>query len=196
MKISGRAYSIIAAGTIPVVFAGALAFAALHIEAKGRATQMLRGAIGWEIMRIDGNREGRSVVFTHESHQQYAAKNGAGCKACHHFNLPNDNVSSCFECHRAMKNKSSIFNHDRHARLFKSKEAYCEECHGRDRSRERVKPCVQCHEEYREPASVYGKVIGYESAMHGNCIGCHQKEDEKLGQKMYTDCGFCHPDSE
>lgn len=196
MKMKDKTYTIIVTASIPVVLAGALAFAALIPTGNGSTARKLQGAIGWEIMRIDGNRNGHSVEFTHESHQQLTAKNGDGCAVCHHLNLPGDNVSSCFECHKDMQKKSSIFDHEGHARLYRNKGTYCKECHGSDRSRESVKTCAQCHEEYTQPVSTYTGVRGYEPAMHGSCIACHHKEDEKLGQKMFTDCGFCHPDAE
>ncbi len=196
MKMKDTTYTVIVLGTIPIVLVGALVFATLRPEKTASSARMLQGAIGWELMRIDGNRNGRFVEFTHESHQTYAAKDGRGCVTCHHLNLPNDNVSSCFECHKDMDKESSIFDHERHADLYKNRGAYCEECHGRDRSREKAKTCAQCHEEYTEPASSYLKVRSYQSAMHDNCIGCHRKVDAKLGQKMFTECGFCHPDAE
>lgn len=196
MKRKDKIYNAVVTGSIPVVLAGALAFAAFGPEGKGGTGRKLQGALGWEIMRIDGNRNGRSVEFTHESHQRLTQKNGNGCAVCHHLNLPGDNVSSCFECHKHMQKISSIFDHENHAKLLRTRGAYCEECHGSDRSRERVKACARCHEEYTGPVFTYTRVRGYESAMHGSCIACHRKEDEKLGQKMFTDCGFCHPDIE
>lgn len=189
-------YRIVVISTAPIVFACAIAFTAFRTDDRHSTSLNMKGAVGWEIMKIDGNRNGRSVEFTHESHQQYAAKGGEGCSVCHHLSLPDDSSSSCYECHKNMYAKSSIFDHEMHSRLYRGKETYCNECHGKDRSREKAKKCAECHPNYTGPTEPYLNVRGYESAMHGSCITCHKKQDEKLGQRMFTECSFCHPDAE
>ena len=196
MKMKDRVYRIVVLSTVPIVFASAMAFTALRTDGRNSTSQKMKGAVGWELMKIDGNRSGRSVEFTHESHQQYMEKSGEGCSVCHHLSLPDDSSSSCYECHKDMSGESSIFDHELHSRIYRGKGTHCNECHGKDRSRERAKKCAECHPDYTESTASYLKVRGYDSAMHGSCIACHRKQDEKLGQRMYTECSFCHPDAE
>ena len=196
MKIKDGVHRTIVLSSIPIVFAGALLSASVYNGDRASTKPGLRGAVGWEIMKLDANREGRSVEFTHEAHQLYMKKSGEGCVVCHHLNLPDDSSSSCYECHKDMRKESSIFDHELHTRIYKNKGAHCNECHGKDRSREKAKVCVDCHPDYTGPASLYMKVRGYESAMHGNCVTCHKKLDKKLGEPMYSECSFCHPEAE
>lgn len=196
MKMKDSVYRVLVISTVPIVFVCAIAFTVFRTEIGNPTSQKVKGALGWETMKIDGNRNGRSVEFTHESHQKFMEKSGEGCSVCHHLSLPDDSFSSCYECHKNMSKKSSIFDHEMHARLYRAKGTYCNECHVKDRSRERAKKCVECHPNYTEQTESYLNVSGYESAMYGVCITCHKKHDEKLGQQMYTECSFCHPDAE
>ncbi len=78
MKMKDKTYTIIVTASIPVVLAGALAFAAIIPTGNGSTARKLQGAIGWEIMRIDGNRNGRSVEFTH-GHIRVNGQKRDGC---------------------------------------------------------------------------------------------------------------------
>lgn len=149
----------------------------------------VKDAVGWDTLRIDGNRNGRYVDFDHEAHKAIAGTGEAGCRTCHHLSMPHDGPSSCYQCHRDMEKATSVFDHNYHAKIHP--ENSCRECHIGNKGQE-IKPCSACHEEYIKDIQCYLKVRGYKQALHDSCIGCHEKEDEKSGEPMLSDCGFCH----
>jgi hypothetical protein len=44
-----------------------------------------------------------------------------------------------------------------------------------------------------DSAVVLAWASGYERAMHGTCIRCHEREREAAGKPALADCGTCHP---
>jgi Ni/Fe-hydrogenase subunit HybB-like protein len=53
-------------------------------------------------LRIDGNENGDSVLFPHLKHQEeYGGE--ASCVKCHHLDLPGEETSSCYLCHKDME---------------------------------------------------------------------------------------------
>ena len=153
----------------------------------------VKDAVGWEILRIDGNRNGRYVDFDHEAHQTLTNKGRIGCRVCHHLSKPHDGPSSCYQCHRDMKKTVSIFDHNYHIRTHISGNS-CKECHIKDKSEQNIKRCNACHDEYNKDIAYYSSARSYKSAMHTLCIGCHGREDDKIGKKVFTKCSFCHGD--
>lgn len=180
-------YNTLSIATLVFIIASALAFAfAFYRKAPA---EPVREALGWETMRIDGDRDGFYVEFSHKTHSTMP---GEGCVYCHHLSIPGDSVTSCFRCHRDMKKPVSIFDHERHATHYKTKGKHCGECHGKKRAREYVRRCNECHKEYDRSLEYYLSARNYESAMHDRCMPCHREQDNKIGEKMYNDCGFCH----
>ena len=148
-------------------------------------------AIGRDILRIDGNRNGKYVDFDHEAHKAITGSDGTGCRTCHHLSRPHDGPSLCCQCHRDMEKVTSVFDHNYHAKIHPKNS--CRECHTGNKEQE-IKPCGICHEEYIKDIQYYLKVPGYKHALHDSCIGCHEKQDEKMGEVILGDCGFCHKD--
>lgn len=151
----------------------------------------VKDAVGWEVLRIDGNRNGRYVDFDHTSHQTVTGKGKKGCRVCHHLSKPHDGPSSCYQCHREMDKAISIFDHNYHIKIHISGNS-CEECHMRDTFGKNVKRCNACHGDYNKDNKYYFSARSYKSAMHTLCIGCHEREDGKVGEKAFSDCSFCH----
>jgi len=65
------------------------------------------------VMMIDGNRDGRYVLFDHERHSA-RNKDKEGCGLCHHMSKPYNRYSGCSECHSDMYITVDIFNHELH----------------------------------------------------------------------------------
>jgi len=180
-------YNTLSVLSMAAVVACAVIFASAFY--RNAPAEPVKGALGWETMRLDGDRDGFYVEFSHQAH---SAMPKEGCVYCHHLSMPDDSVTPCSRCHRDMKGPVSIFNHESHAAYYKNRGKYCEECHGAVRAREHVKKCETCHQDYNRDLDYYLSARSYESAMHDRCIPCHRQQDEKLGEKMYNDCGFCH----
>jgi hypothetical protein len=191
VRLRGKRHFILTISIMIIIFVVTAVLAGLSESPTVRTDNPVRDAVGWETLRIDGNRNGKYVDFDHEAHKVLAGKGENGCRTCHHLSRPHDGPSSCYQCHMDMEKATSIFDHNYHAKIH-SKNA-CRECHtGSNKSGQDVKSCSSCHEEYTNDMQFYKKVRGYKPAMHANCMGCHEKEDEKLGEKMLSDCSFCH----
>jgi Ni/Fe-hydrogenase subunit HybB-like protein len=161
-----------------------------------------------ELMVMDGNGDGRLVVFPHDGH---VAKLGdqRSCDICHHQNLPYSRHSACSNCHRDMYIDTDIFGHASHvARLDGN--AGCARCHSDDsliKSRDTTTPCLDCHAamvatESRIPSPeprMTGYATGYMDALHGLCVGCHEETAEKEPAKYsaaFSGCTNCHRDTD
>lgn len=187
-------YPVFSAGSVPLIIVCGLIFAAMGGVNGSRCEKPVRAADGREMKRLDGDRNGKEVVFSHSGHAVIVKGRGGDCETCHHLNLPAEEPVPCSRCHSRMYHTSSIFNHDRHADLFKTDGAYCRECHGSDRSREHVKKCDDCHGEYDRPVIYYTRARGYKHAMHASCLECHKREDARRGRTALSECGYCHQD--
>jgi Ni/Fe-hydrogenase subunit HybB-like protein len=164
------------------------------------------GAQKARLLLIDGNRDGRVVLFPHGRHVANLGGN-ASCTQCHHLNLPFDRNSSCYECHRDMYRRTDIFDHLSHHRKLGGN-ASCARCH-RDsaqvKSRQTATPCAKCHADMLVPGTripppqegLRGFAPGYMNAMHGLCIGCHKESaraDERRFGRRFAECATCHRD--
>jgi len=153
---------------------------------------------------IDGNRNGRYVLFDHDAHIERVKESGGTCVKCHHMRMPFDKATSCFKCHSDMYLPKSIFDHSFHARKLGGN-SHCSECHtdpALPKTMENTKDCLSCHEGMcPEGSFVKAKegrrpylAAGYMKAMHGLCIGCHE-EAQKTLKKPHADltiCTNCH----
>jgi Ni/Fe-hydrogenase subunit HybB-like protein len=153
-------------------------------------------ARGGEVLYVDANLDGYGVTFYH---QREIDRNGGkqSCAICHHMNLPHDNDSGCYECHRDMYVPSDAFRHDWHASPSGARLA-CMECHpaGQVRSAAGAKSCASCHKDLI-PRGATIKVKSYTApayvdAMHALCIGCHAKVAEKENKPEVARCAECH----
>ena len=157
---------------------------------------------------IDGNRQGRAVLFNHRAHQD---RNGGtlSCGMCHHFNLHLDQGTPCASCHRDMYRTSDVFDHGRHIAAAGGN-ASCQRCHpaGQPKSRSSATSCqsADCHASdvraeavilRREPTAP-GMAVGYRAAMHGLCIECHRRHEaqQRVAEPYLSRCTWCHPPTE
>ena len=139
---------------------------------------------------IDGNQNGRQVVFDHNGHVARLADRGKGdCGQCHHMNQPMDDATGCSECHGDMYQPLDIFDHDLHAKALGGNEG-CSECHtdpNLRKVRQNTTGCEHCHADMRVADSRITpttdafptQAVGYTDAMHGLCIDCHEQHDAR-----------------
>jgi Ni/Fe-hydrogenase subunit HybB-like protein len=166
------------------------------------------------LMLIDGNRDGRLVVFPHDWH---AAKIGSelgdefgderSCGTCHHQNLPYGRNSACGQCHRDMYSETDIFIHASHVDNLDGNDG-CVRCHtdsSRIKIRETASACLDCHMGMVTADSMIkapekgmtGYATGYMDAMHGLCIACHEekvKTEPAIYSTAFSECANCHRD--
>lgn len=154
-------------------------------------------ARGGDKLWIDGNLDGFGVSFPHQEHR---TRKGMVCGRCHHLNLPRDQQSGCYHCHRDMYLVSDAFRHDWHADPRGGNIA-CVECHPTKQVRQAstAQKCDHCHQNMVAPGSTIKikqyNAIGYVSAMHQLCIGCHAEEGPKKKKPELARCANCHRDS-
>jgi hypothetical protein len=159
------------------------------------------------VLMIDGNRDGRYVLFDHDNHaERFGAPDDpeTSCVPCHHMNKPFDKGTRCYECHTDMYLSVDIFDHDFHMRKLGDNEG-CAECH-RDpavlKIRENTTDCLECHKGMRpegsrvnvtDPAKRY-LAVGYMDGMHGLCVTCHEESvDTQSGlNDDLARCTNCH----
>ncbi len=157
---------------------------------------------------IDGNRNWRFVPFTHDEHVKRLGDRES-CRLCHHENVPFEQTSGCYKCHRDMYETTDTFQHMLHISKLGGN-ASCAVCHGEGpgrKSRDTSLACFQCHGDMVVSGSIIptkeegltGFAPGYKDAMHGLCIGCHSKlaatEPARYG-KEFARCDVCHRDFE
>ena len=147
-------------------------------------------------MIVDGNRDGRLAHFPHDDHVSSVGGQNP-CGFCHHQNLPFDQNSSCFECHRDMYTVTDIFSHSSHIEKLGDNDG-CVLCHKNPntiKTRNTAAPCAECHADmlvggsFIEPeeSGLKGFALGYKEAMHGLCVTCHEESDPDLAE-----CTVCH----
>jgi len=155
-------------------------------------------------LMIDGNRNGRYVLFDHEAHLDRAKGSPESCDQCHHMSKPLDSATSCHECHADMYLTVALFVQPIHAAVLEGNSG-CARCHpGAEVQRVRAKTpeCQSCHPSMR-PASTRVQVTdpikrdrpsGYMEAMHGLCITCHEEREATLEveREGFAECSTCH----
>ena len=202
------------------MLAAAPAFPARAVEGTVTAHAVVPGhdlavtidvAAGWLVppptwlMVIDGNRDGRQVVFPHDLHE--AALGGkTSCAACHHAVLPFSRQSACAACHRDMYSATDTFDHPSHVRQLGG-DAGCARCHpdaGVAKTRATATPCRTCHQTMQaagsrvRPERQDGMAAGYLDAMHGLCIDCHEERmtlEPDRHPPDFARCRNCHRDA-
>jgi hypothetical protein len=156
------------------------------------------------LMIIDGNRNGRLVFFTHKRHIEECGGE-ASCAKCHHLNMPFDENTSCYECHRDMYERTDIFDHAFHV-IHLGGNSGCGECHAdsaQPKTAQTAKACIECHEDMlsgvaflgKEQKTIAGIAASYKGAMHHLCIGCHRRTIQEKPDKFsaaFARCDACH----
>jgi hypothetical protein len=163
------------------------------------------GAERVPLLLIDGNRDGRLVLFHHDGHVERLGLDA--CGDCHHQNLPFDRSTSCYQCHRDMYTPTDIFDHGSHARRLGGN-AGCSRCHADGdgaKTRATATACDACHRDMVVAGSVVlpradgllGLAPGYMDAMHGLCVTCHTQQlaaGAVAFDRRFAECAFCHRD--
>ena len=155
-------------------------------------------------LMIDGNRNGRYVLFDHEAHLGRAKGGPQNCALCHHMNKPLDSATSCFECHLDQYLAVDLFDHPGHARAA-GENSGCVLCHpnaNTPRVRSKTPSCESCHPNMRMADTMVQTTdpnlretpSGYMDAMHGLCITCHRERKASLEvtREDFDECAFCH----
>jgi Ni/Fe-hydrogenase subunit HybB-like protein len=179
-----------------------------RVEGKGVETIPVQKARGGEVLFIDGNHDSFGARFDHAKEIEW---NGGkkSCVKCHHMNMPLDQQSGCWECHRNQYTPSNVFRHDWHASPDGA-DIPCDRCHaaGEERGKASAKKCRDCHSDLfpasagaADSADTELKLMApsYVDAMHGLCIKCHEKvaADQKVAtgetdKASLTRCPTCH----
>ena len=170
-----------------------------HDSAQGAASGARRALL----LTIDGNRDGRLVLFDHADHDRRLGGEDS-CAKCHHLSMPLDRASSCHECHRDMYEPTSTFSHASHVRATEGNDG-CVRCHdgtGAVKTFETATACVECHagmvasgSTIDAPKDRWNEAIGYMDAMHGLCIPCHERTAaDEAGDfpASLGECRTCH----
>jgi hypothetical protein len=183
--------------SLAFIVAAAVGFALLSpqpAESRGVVPSPVHHARGGETLWIDGNLDGFGVAFQHEVHKSLS---GGQCSTCHHMNLPLDRDTPCYQCHSDMNLPTDAFRHDWH-RSAEGAGLSCVECHaaGEVRTADTAKDCGECHNDLF-PANATIKVeqydaVGYVSAMHQLCIGCHADLAQMTDTPEIARCAACH----
>jgi len=155
------------------------------------------------LMLIDGNRNGDSVLFDHKAHVKLTGGEAA-CAVCHHLNMPLDQNSSCWQCHRDMYEPTRLFRHASHVAALGGNDG-CAECHhdyAAVKTYRTATACAECHEQepiaeavVPPPGERWRAAAGYTGAMHGLCITCHEKYIEESPDEyaaVLARCDNCH----
>jgi Ni/Fe-hydrogenase subunit HybB-like protein len=204
-------------GAIKTVVAAPLEVPALVQAAEGGkertfaiqpATPAVLAGYGREpVMLIDGNRDGRLVLFPHERHKEVLGEKRS-CPTCHHENAPFKLNTSCAQCHRDMYLPADIFDHTSHITKLAGNRS-CLRCHTNPeavKDRKTAASCESCHTDMlvrgsiveRPKQGMTGMAPGYMDAMHGLCITCHrrraQEEPSRFGV-WFRECANCHRDT-
>lgn len=175
----------------------------LRIDPSAGNAPRFQARIG--LMAIDGNRDGRTVLFPHDLHE-LALGRETSCTSCHHATVPFDRVSSCAGCHRDMYSPSDMFDHASHVASLDGN-AGCVKCHAdpaAPKTRATAAGCDRCHAQMLlanarvpRPRTFDGRASAYLDAMHSLCITCHS-EQQKLTPDRYpvafAECRNCHRD--
>lgn len=156
-------------------------------------------ARGWEVLCINGDRQGGAVSFPHLAHQQRLLEQGLGeeeaCRTCHHAAPPGDVATACSDCHRNFTAPSRIFDHPGHQVALGGNDS-CVQCHLQDHSPTALKACRECHTDWRQqnPAAELSPLWApsYLAAMHGQCVTCHQQQAQQSDQPQLAECSTCH----
>ncbi len=164
------------------------------------------------VLKIDGDRRDVATIFEHVKHQRRLGDKQS-CQVCHHIAKPDDQTTSCWQCHTKMNAKSDAFNHEKHMSWvaeekkldgFYPENRSCVFCHdpAGPKSAETAKSCLECHKDdmaivkdwayATEPDVDIRYPIPYRDAMHGLCIKCHAAKQVELGKTGMDECAHCH----
>ena len=154
------------------------------------------------LLLLAGHRDRMAVLFDHEAHVRRTGGD-ASCALCHHLDLPLDRASACADCHRDVFDSTATFVHGTHVAALGG-DSGCAHCHapGVAKTYATAAACTDCHRTpavahpvIAAPAARWRSAPGYEAAMHGLCVECHEREArEHPGEYpvAMTRCAWCH----
>ncbi len=203
--LGDRPQQIVRPVSLAFVLAVAVTAAVLPTKATSeyeRPPTPVQGAVGWDVLRIDGNRMLEYTLFPHADHiKLFTEKYGEreGCVRCHHMSKPKDGPTSCWECHSDMYLPTSIFNHDRHRDRLGGTES-CVQCHpaGDSKQTDTVRKCDWCHKDMfqNQESGTFNYIApSYIRAMHGTCTPCHMEQATEVNREDLANCATCHTES-
>jgi len=178
------------------IFVIALAFPMLSLQSN-TPTSPVTAATGWEKLHIDGNKTGYVVNFPHLDHQERLADENTGqdnCQGCHHLDVPGDEVTACWECHKDYYQSASIYDHSVHQQALGGNES-CLECHTQEHVKLTAAICQDCHETMTPAAgqTAFSMLApAYKDAMHGRCLNCHEEQAQEQDRPDLALCSTCH----
>ena len=186
--------------SLAFVLSFALGFALIpdaRIHSRGVENVTVQKPRGGVSLYIDGNHDRYGVDFNHARHADTIVSRDS-CAVCHHMNMPLDNQSGCWECHRGMYTITDVFDHDRHSSPD-GLNISCRKCHpvGERRQSLTAAKCQDCHFDLM-PATAHIVVDDYAApsytdAMHKLCIGCHKIKAAEMPEKANLAlCSGCH----
>ena len=167
-------------------------------SARNPSINPVQPAIGWETLRIDGNQTGYIVAFPHVEHQERLTEElgskESACATCHHLNYPDDEATSCSQCHTDYYQTAFIFDHTVHQKSLGGNVS-CVECHETEHVRQSAAICQDCHETMvaQEGETAFNPFASsYKDAMHGRCLNCHEQKAVELDKPELALCSTCH----
>jgi Ni/Fe-hydrogenase subunit HybB-like protein len=157
-----------------------------------------------KVLIIDGDRNGKFVLYNHDAHSNLLG-GASSCSKCHHINKPYNLSTACYECHKDMYLETDIFLHDYHVKKMGNNQS-CKQCHkdnNQPKNRKTAVACLECHKKMIAQNSLVkiegqvqlDKAPSYKDAMHGLCISCHKQKIQEEPQKYNDDfarCKICH----
>jgi Ni/Fe-hydrogenase subunit HybB-like protein len=179
------------------VFVIALALPALSLQSNTQPASPVSPATGWETLHIDGNKSAYVVNFPHLDHQARLVDETTGesnCQTCHHLDMPEDEVTACWECHTDFHQPTSIFDHSLHQNVLGGNES-CQECHQAEHVKLTSEICQDCHENMTSSeghADFNMLAPSYQEIMHGRCLDCHEEQALEQDKPELALCSTCH----
>ena len=167
-------------------------------ESRGIDPTPVHQARGGDILWVDGNLDGFGIAFKHAEHIKREGDK-ASCIKCHHMNVPRDQNTACYRCHRDMYLRSDAFRHDWHASPSGGRVA-CYQCHaqGKVRNATTAVRCDRCHQDLVPAGAAIAikqyQAVSYTDALHRLCLGCHVKKAVEKHKPEMAQCAWCHKD--
>ncbi len=137
---------------------------------------------GVEKARAEGRTEEVETLRKRVEQERERGASPLSCKDCH---LPKKAPKSMDLGHVAKLFGPVPFDHAGHVQAA----AFCTDCHHTNKNYEVFQPCRSCHGDDDHPGK-NGAVIA-RAAYHGQCIGCHQKDNQGP-----VGCTSCHKPKE
>jgi Ni/Fe-hydrogenase subunit HybB-like protein len=122
---------------------------------------------------IDGDRQGKTVLFDHKDHQRRLGGE-ASCSTCHHLNLRLERGTPCSVCHRDMYRCTDTFNHQAHVEVLAGNQS-CARCHcdpAAAKTRADATDCAECHRNQGQATKATPDDLPEAAA---SCMDCHTR---------------------